>query len=76
MLSNGIVLELISSLTKIRLIDFRGFIDPQRFFNGEKSPGYGNYARWLLKPGTERTIPSRSFPDSSPRSHTVPLPKP
>ena len=31
---------------------------------------------WLLKPGTERTIPSCFLPDSSPWSHTVTVPKP
>ena len=39
-LSNGIILKLISSL-KNRLINFCGFIHPRKFFNDENFPGYG-----------------------------------
>ena len=42
-LSNGIVVELISSFKNTRLQNRRGFIDPQNFFSNENFPGYGTF---------------------------------
>ena len=42
-LSKGIIIQLILSFEKYSLINFRGFIDPQKFFETwKKFPDYGN----------------------------------
>ena len=42
-LSNGSIIELISSFKDIRLIIFCSFIKLQKFFHDEKFPDYGIY---------------------------------